>query len=267
MTRIFTAAFFGLVLGLAGGLLYAWVIAPPEPDLTPASLRADHKTTYIQLVAQTFAADKDIDRARARLSLIGDAGSAQAVTALAQRTSASGGDAATVRALAALAAALGARPASPTPNLAPPPTETPVPTVIIEPTATLSPTLAPSPTTVPTLTPQPATGFEFVGKQLVCDSQLTQPLLQVVTFGAEGEQLPGVEVIVEWVGGFDHFFTGLKPELGEGYGDFTMTPGLTYDLHLVADPSAAVTGLDVPACPQDNNQTYAGSWQLVFRQP
>ena len=34
---------------------------------------------------------------------------------------------------------------------------------------------------------------------------------------------PSVELVVTWDEGEDHFFTGLQPELGLGYGDFLMT--------------------------------------------
>ena len=266
MMRRALSAVFGLLVGVGVGLLYAWVISPTQyTDTAPASLRADYKAEYIQLVAQAFVREADVERARVRLSALGEAGSVQAVTALAQRAAASGSSAEMVRSLAALAAALGARPASPTPDLTPAtpeaPTATPEPTALPQPTATTAPARE------PTRTFAPASGFEFVGKQAVCDPKLAQPLIQVVTSGQAGSQIPGVEVAVEWDGGFDHFFTGLKPELGSGYGDFTMTPGLIYNVRLVTDPSAVVTGLAVESCADAAGRTYFGSWQLTFRQP
>ena len=117
MMRRALAAVFGLLAGVGMGLLYVWVISPTQyTDTAPASLRADYKAEYIQLVAQAFVEEGDVERARARLSALGEAGSVQAVTALAQRAAASGGEVEAVRSLAALAAALGARPASPTPH-------------------------------------------------------------------------------------------------------------------------------------------------------
>jgi len=267
MMRRAASALFGLAVGLGLGLLYAWMISPIQyTDTTPNSLRADYQADYIQLVARSFAIDNDLERARARLTAIGEAGSAQSVTALAQRTAASGGEVETVRSLAALAAALGARPASPTPNANAATTELPGPTATPEPAATTQSTVIPSPTAAPTRTPEPSVGFEFVGKETVCDPRLAQPLIQVLTLGRDGSQTPGVEVVVEWDGGFDHFFTGLKPELGAGYGDFAMTPGLIYNVRLAADPSAVVTGLAVENCADNSGKTYPGAWQLVFRE-
>jgi hypothetical protein len=85
-------------------------------------------------------------------------------------------------------------------------------------------------------------------------------LIQVLAFDANGQFVPGVEVLVEWDGGFDHFFTGLQPERGAGYGDFVMTPGVIYTVRLAVNPSAAVTNLVTPTC-----AIGVGAWQLTFR--
>lgn len=270
-------AIVGLALGLGAGLLYAWGLRPVPVDTDPASLRADYKADYIRLVAQSFTVDGDIDRARARLAALGETDSARTVTALAQRAAASGGDPETVRSLAALASALGARPASPTPlslsgtqapatpaaMLTPEPTLTPEPSARPVPTATLIPQGAPTQPPTPTL----PGAFVFVGKQPVCDPKLAGPLIQIQALDANGLPVPGVEVIVEWSGGFDHFFTGLKPELGNGYGDFAMTEGVDYTVRLAPNPAEAVNGLRVEACADAAGKQFLGSWRLMFRQP
>jgi hypothetical protein len=68
-----------------------------------------------------------------------------------------------------------------------------------------------------------------------------------------------------WDAGQDHFFTGLKPELGLGYGDFTMTEGISYTLRL-ADSQQPVTNLSVHECEADGDESYPGSWLLQFEQ-
>ena len=274
-------AVMGLAVGLGLGLLYAWVISPVQyTDTAPLSLRADYKADYIRLVAGAFAVDGDVERARARLAMLEEADLAQTVTALAQRTAASDGDSEAVRSLAALAAALGVKPSSPTPTTPSAPTEiatlspspvpassTPSPTLSPKPSATVVPSITPRLLPTRTPTPTPLGAFQYVGKQLVCDPLLGEPLIQVLTVGSNDEQIPGVEVVVEWDGGFDRFFTGLKPELGRGYGDFAMTAGVEYTVHLVESPSAVVGGLRVETCEGDLGLSFPGSWRLVFRQP
>lgn len=258
----------GLAVGLALGLLYSWVISPAQyVNTDPASLRADYRADYIQLVARSFVVDGDLDRARARLARLGEADPARLVTALAQRAAASGGDPESVRPLAALASALGARPASPTPA---PASATPEVTLTLELAITAEPTATSIPSETPlsqsASTPTPPGAFVFVGKQAVCDAKLKQPLIQVLTLGANGSPVPGMEVLVEWSNGFDHFFTGLKPELGTGYGDFAMSEGVDYTVRLAADPATAIGGLKVEPCTDAGGKQLLGSWLLVFRQ-
>jgi hypothetical protein len=100
----------------------------------------------------------------------------------------------------------------------------------------------------------------------VCDTDLGQPLLQVEVVDAAGQPVPGAEVRVVWDTGQDHFFTGLKPDLGVGYGDFTLTPGVTYTVQLV-DSDQPVTGLTSGECEAADGSRYAGSWLLRFQQP
>jgi hypothetical protein len=82
---------------------------------------------------------------------------------------------------------------------------------------------------------------------------------------AAGNGVPGLEVIVTWEGGENHFFTGLKPEMGLGYADFQMLPGVSYTLRL-AEGGQPVSNLVVTDC-QTGGNTQAGSWKLVFIQP
>jgi hypothetical protein len=244
-----------------------------------------------------------VERARARLALVAEGDPAVAAAAIAQRAAADGAAPEAVRALAALAADLGARPgvtptATPSPVVAtateratgrpgagtpsPPPGETltpepsaTLPTPTPPDTATFTP--APTDTALPTITPRllptrtptptPLGTFLFASQQQVCDPALGEPLIQVVTQDRSGEQIGGAEVIVEWAEGFDHFFTGLKPELGAGYGDFSMAPGVEYTVHLAASPGARVGPLVAEICTGASGEEFPGAWRLVFRQP
>jgi hypothetical protein len=82
----------------------------------------------------------------------------------------------------------------------------------------------------------------------------------VVTQDALLNELPGVEVLVSWEGGSDHFFTGFKPELGLGYGDFTMDPEVSYTI-VLADGSPEISGMRIERC--DNGLD--GGWLLTFQ--
>jgi hypothetical protein len=279
----------GLAVGLGLALLYTWVISPVQYiDTAPNSLRADYQAAYAQLAARAYAVDGDLGRARTRLTLLGMRDPGQGAAALAQH--AAGSDPAGAQALAALASALQGTPAVPTAtapaatpaegspaaatpaeitpepsasatNANPTPTDTPRPTDTVVPSITpnLLPTRTPSPT--------PLAAFVFVGQQQVCDPKLGQPLIQVVTESAAGQQLPGVEVDVVWDSGFDHFFTGLKPDLGAGYGDFTMTSGVVYSVHLAESPAVVIDHLTAESCAGSGATSYLGSVLLIFKQP
>ena len=91
-------------------------------------------------------------------------------------------------------------------------------------------------------------------------------MLIVESQDAEGEPISGVEVIVTWLGGEDHFFTGLKPDLGAGYADFIMEPGVNYTLRL-AGGGEPVSGLTVTECQPASGERQMASWRLIFVQP
>lgn len=79
-------------------------------------------------------------------------------------------------------------------------------------------------------------------------------------------QIPGVEIIVTWNGGEDRFFTGFKPELGNGYADFQMADAVSYNVRAV-DGGVQVTNVIAPPCSKPNGETYTGNLRLTFQQP
>jgi hypothetical protein len=280
----------GLVIGAILGLVYAWRVAPVKyVDTSPATLRQDFKEQYRALIAAAYSADGDLLRAQARLNLLKDPNSAQTVAIQAQQALAEGRPVAESHALGLLAVALSDNnttagppesPASTTP--APTQSKTPLPS-----TATPSPTrptLTPSSravisatlpatqaviTLLPSLTPTPTSGAPYVlsgEPKLVCDATLKRSLIMVEAKDAAGQPVPGVEVLVTWTGGEDHFFTGLQPEHGPGYGDFVMTKDVTYTIH-VADGGQPVPGLKTSQCQGSGGSQFSGSWSLVFVQP
>jgi hypothetical protein len=279
----------GLVLGVAFGLVYSWVISPVEyVNAAPNSLREDYKSQYLTLVAAAYLSSGDLERAKARLHELGDADFAQLVAIEAQRALAEGRPTSETSALGLLAAALGQGPtlvftpiattALPTVEL----TNTQSPTPVISertdtPTSptesTIQPTdvgstAEPTNTLLPTRTPSPTPGdpFELLDISLVCDPTRNEALIQVETQDASGGPVPGVEFIVIWDGGEDHFFTGLMPEFGLGYADFSMTPGVTYVLRL-AEGGDPIPDLVAAECEGTAGERFWGSWRLIFKQP
>jgi len=249
----------GLVLGIGAGLVYGWVLQPVRLVATaPSSLRADFQDDYMALIAAAYVATGDLLQAQARLALLPGASDADQLAALAQAWLAAGRPAPEVQALAALAAAVGGGPASPTSG--PPPTAQPA-------TPRPSPTLTtprPRPTPLPTATP--GAPFRLSERVLVCDDPAPLPRLQVFVFDAAGEGVPNVLVRVIWDDGQDQFFTGLKPELGVGYGDFSIEPDTEYTVQL-SESDAIATGIRSEPCPDPSGGTRPGSWRLTFVQP
>ncbi len=253
------AVTIGLVLGAAAGTTYAWEIDPVAyVDTAPGSLRADFRAVYLSLIASAYAGNPDLDRARARLALLPDPNPADTLAALAQQLLAAGRPASEARAMAQLAQDLQGRPTAA--QVSRPPT--PVGTAPAGP----SPTRAAAPTITRAPTATAGAPFVLASQEQVCDRDLRGPLLQVRVFDASGRPVPGVEVLVVWDQGQGHFFTGLKPELGLGYGDFAMEPGTIYTLQLVSS-AEVVTGLRAEECQSPEGESFPGSWSLTFVQP
>lgn len=282
-TWYFLGLFIALLLGLGAGLAYAWVISPRSlSDASPALLRADFKDQYRSAIAAAYASSGNLPRAQARLSLLGDGDAAEALNAQAQRSLARG-DFADADRLAALALALetGASvslpgttsetPAPPTPVLPSPTTlnfvltETPE-TLETVPAATLPPILTSPPRPTRTPSPTPGAPFRLVGQDTVCDPNLPEGLLQVIVLNASRRQMPGVKILVTWDTGGEEIFTGLKPELGNGYADFLMSPGVSHAVQLALGSEIA-TALTPPTCRTASGETYFGGYKLTFQQP
>ena len=294
MKRLMLACFLAIIAGLGVGLAYAWAIAPLRyVDTAPNTLRSDFKDQFRTLIASAYSSDHNLDRARARLALLGDADPLEALTAQAQRMLASGAAFQAVQQVAGLASDLQAgqastRPASTLAQIAQstaapsattmssptsatqaiisPPTTTatePTPTEAVTPTSVFdTPTARPTRTPLPT----PSAPFELVSQTQVCSPNLTTGLMQISVLDQHRHQMPGVEIDISWAGGEESFFTGLKPEIGDGYADYLMQAGVVYSLR-IGRSGDLVPNLTAPSCPDTGGQTYLGGLKLVFQQP
>ncbi len=290
MRRIPWDILLALLAGLGLGLVYSWIISPTRiVDAQPFALRADFKDEYRSVIAAAYHATGNLASARARLSLLGDANPVEALNAQAQRmlaSEASGGQFEHPDQVAALALALSGEHGN-TPISAPateiennvestatpplPPSSPNTPALLTEtpevietgPTVTIA-----AATPRPTHTPVPTLGapFALTGQETVCDSNLPDGLLQVLVLNSNRRQLAGVEIVITWDSGKEQFFTGLKPELGNGYADYIMAPDITYAVQL-ARGSDVASGIVAPACQSASGENFLGSIKLTFQQP
>jgi hypothetical protein len=279
-----------LLLGLGIGLAYAWNVSPLHlTDSTPSLLRVDFKDQYRSAIAASYSATGNLLRAQARLALLGDNDSVEALNAQAQRRIASG-DFAQADQLAALASALengtsASIQASPTfENFEPVDTVEPAITAFPSPvdipfaftetpqivetqpvqTQPALNTAIPRPTRTPV--PTQGTPFRLTAADTVCDPNLPDGLLQVTVYNSNHRQLAGVKIIITWDTGGEEFFTGLKPELGNGYADFLMFPNVSHAVQLALGSEIA-TDLIPPTCQTSSGETYLGGYKLTFQQP
>jgi hypothetical protein len=267
---------FGLIIGLVAGLYYAWLVEPVSYIAAgPSRLSDEYKDEYILLISQTFAADGDWEAARGRLEALDDPNVANMVALQLERYLRDGQPAHTLNQLATVAEKLGSRssavalfiPIEGGPVLTSPP-EVLVPlttTLLPTPTNTIRATrsAAPSPTSTerPSATPVPV--FRLLKQERICRQNTPVPLIGVVVYDAFLEPIPGIEVLVSWEGGSDHFFTGYHLENGPGYGDFTMEPELLYNIEL-AEGSIPANGLQIENC-GDELGGFAGGWRLTYQ--
>ena len=294
MRRIPWDVLLALLAGVGLGLVYSWVISPVRViDTEPVILRADFKDQYRSAIAAAYAATGNLPRAQARLSVVGDTDSISALNAQAQRMLASGQPFQEADQVAALALALGddnngnVEPTAtevaitkittktgnitPTSTLPPPPpdlpillTETPQ-TIEAEPTQQviiIESTPRPTRTSIPTF----GAPFKLTGQDTTCDTNLPDGLLQVIVYNTNRKQLAGIKIVITWDGGEEQFFTGFKPEIGNGYADFIMTPNRTYTVQL-ARGSDIASGLITSTCQTSNGETFFGGIKLTFQQP
>jgi hypothetical protein len=262
----------GLVVGLIGGLYYAWVIDPVVfTNASPARFSGRYQEEYIILVSQSYAVDDNWPLAQQRLAALDDPEIAETVNSLLETAVRQQRPAPLLEQLAVVARQLGAAgqaialfaptlPATgsqPTPTAAivttPTRTATPVNTPPT-PTATVSPTA----TRPATVTPQP--NYRLTEQTRLCAEDEPVTRIEIVVLDAFLNDMPGIEVEVRWQNGRDKFFTGFKPENGRGYADFEMSPDISYTVRL-PDGSPEVSGLRLESCASG----LPGGWQLTFQ--
>lgn len=263
----------GLIIGVILGVLYTRYIQPVEYiDTSPALLRQDFKDQYRVLIAAAYTANGDLVRARARLQLLKDPDIFRALTEQAQHSLAENSSSVEARSLGLLAIALGQAPPGPalavtqavqTPTNAP---------SLATPADLNAPAPAPSNNSTLTTTvslessPSPDGPFTVLKKEKVCDQNLPAPLVQVQVTNKSNQPVAGVVLIITWTGGEERFYTGLKPEQGLGYADYTLDPALVYSLQ-AGEGGEPVVDLTAAECEAAGGNRFWGAWLLTFVQP
>ena len=260
-----------ITMGIGLGLTYAWLIDPVEfTTADPYHVDARYREAWLVMVAEAYVTGGDWDRTQARLGGLGDPNLAQTAAALFESYGANGPNP-QARALARLVERLDATavtagmlvylttPVTPTPRATPSPTSMP-------PTRTRA---APSPTPTdafPTLTPSatPTPEFVVVSSDSVCESGA--PQIRVAVQDAAGNGLPGVDVWITWDGGADRFVTGLKPDVGSGFGDFDMERDVGYRVGAGSQSALALVGnLSADSCTTEAGTQGRLSWNVVLQ--
>jgi hypothetical protein len=263
----------GLIIGIILGVLYTRYLQPVEYiDTSPALLRQDFKDQYRLLIAVAYSANGDLERAKARLGLLKDPDIFRALSEQAQHSLAENGSSMEARSLGLLAIALG-QPA-PGPALAvtqaaqsptsSPSLATPADVNASSPAASANSDLATA--LPPESLASPEGPFALLSQEKSCDQNLLAPMVQIQVTDKSDQPVSGIPVIVAWTDGEERFYTGLKPEQGLGYADYTLDPALVYSLQ-VGEGSQPVTDLVAAECESAGGDRFWGAWLLTFVQP
>lgn len=281
----------GFLLGLAAGIAFSvWFWPVPYDFARPSDLTGDSRDIYRLAIARAYFASGDSGRAYPRLDLLKDEQPESILAAHAQRVLAAGQEKDS-NALALLAQKMNpeerikSTPVSEyqgsiEPTLPPETTNTPSGILSELPTAeataetdqdgTPVPTIAPLnipsaeiPRSTPTMFPTISAPYILKEKAVDCGRNPRPGLLQIWVENASGLAMPGVRIQINWKDGEETFYTGLKPDMNNGYADYEMTPGVIYSLR-VGESGETVTGLSAADCASEGYPERVGGMVLRF---
>ncbi len=265
-----------LVAGVGLGLFLAWYVFPVSyTQAQPYDLDGRAKDEMLRMIASAYALDNSFELANQRLYYLQLPDVKTRLNELAQQET----NGLTQQALVKLrldldqpgvARARSTATARPTRDLTPAPRIT---VIVLEPTAIVPTAIPPTPLPTPippTSEPNPnAPRFQLLEKRaLDCLSVGGGATIQVEVQDANGKGLAGILVEVNSARGNEQFYTGFKPEWGNGFGDVTVVPG-TYAVHLVENAQSDVIEdlrIDTNVVECNSNPAATQGWRLVFRQ-
>jgi hypothetical protein len=273
--KIGGALIVGLLLGLAGGLIYTWFIAPVQYyDTYPPMLSPRHRQEWIGMAAWTYSLEGNWDRTQTRLLHLPESEVRDGALAVLEEAVVLGQTMEVLQRLARLASAYGATGpgvaiytgttlAPSVTESAPPARATTPPTPLLPlPSATAVasalPTPMPTATRVPTgtLDLAPSSPFTIISQTLTCELEpriaVSLEVSRTVTErGRERSEITGLpnrELWLIWDSGADRAITGFRPEIGLGYADFVVEPGHTYNLYIDAPIGLPILTLRIEPC-------------------
>ncbi len=236
-------------VGIAAGLAFAWLVAPAQPaGVAPERLNPADRELYIQLIADSYAANGDRDAAARRFRDLGAVAETSLVELIARDLN-GGRSSRGADNLINLAAGL-AIDAPVVDLLAQPPAIAPAtPSASVEPTNMAAST-----------PPISAEYFELIERTVLCPTDTDVNRMEINIIDSDGEPQPGVAITIFWDGGRDSFFTGFTPDQGSGYADFKMTQGTIYSV-AIAEDEVSAAGLETQLCADGR----VGGWQLEYQ--
>ncbi|PJF23405.1 MAG: hypothetical protein CUN56_01050 [Phototrophicales bacterium] len=277
------ALLLGLIIGAAAGLYYTWEVAPVEQtDIAPWQLREDHLDAYIIAITLSYNYTGDLSRTIQRLiDLRLDTNDPiQYVADTACKLARNGevntsSDLKAIRSMMVFYQQQGKTSCAdqlitldtnipttqvvvlPTPTLIPPATKTPLPDSPIQPTPTSPRPFIP--------TNPPARTFDIVAINTFCSTEIPG-VIEVRVQDFQGNEIPGQPIRVRGENVNSVFYTGLKPERGQGYADFQMEAGKAYTIEMpgLSDPSTNPLVASVCADEITGEETIL-SYRVVFR--
>jgi len=271
----------GLVIGVGGGLFYAWNLAPVvETDTLPRQLNDDSKRSYTVAIALDYRFTSDLNMAIQRLSeLYPDRDPIQEMAVVACDLARSGyiDNSSGLRAVQTLKTfyQLQGRTGC-ADTLIPDAQVGPLEVTVVVPTATHTPPPPPSKTPTPFVQPsdtpagvvivpttRPRRAYEGRIVDTYCDTELTG-MIEVFVQDYNGQGIAGEPIRVRWEGGQSDFISGLKTERGAAYADFQMTAGIGYVVEMPGFSDPLPNSLVADSCFTESGAQAIKSFRVVF---
>ncbi len=274
----------GLIIGISGGLYFAWEVEQLEEfDTVPRQLQIEDRQRYAVAILLEYNQTNDLDTAIQRLvelNLPGD-DPIQAVAEIACDLVSTGyaSNNSGLRAVRVMMTFYQNLERSGCADDLLPIDSTPIPdrVVGVAATSTLPPPASKTPTPVGTIIPTPTPQsvalpttvnnrqFNYFVQSTFCDEELSN-LIEVRVVESDGiTPVPGQPIRVRWDAGESLFFTGLKPERGADYADFEMDVDTQYVIEMpgLSDPSPIPLSAESCIDP-DTGGSALRSYRVVF---